>query len=264
MSTIQNNALVAENLSVTLGGQAVLGGVSARFRPGEVTAIVGPNGAGKSTLLACLAGLRKPDSGQVSLDETPILSLPHRECARRVGFLPQTPEIAWAVDVETLVGLGRIPHSGARGLSEADHAAVQAALVRTDMTDLARRDVTTLSGGERARALLARVLAGEPSWLLADEPLAGLDPGHQLDAVDLMRGFAAEQGQGVVLTLHDLGVALRLADRVVVLQGGGVIADGAPLDALTPAVLAQAYGVEAAITPGLSGPLIELVGHVLG
>jgi iron complex transport system ATP-binding protein len=264
MTPPDSHDLIAEDLSVALGGQTVLDGVTARFRAGEVTAIVGPNGAGKSTLLACLAGLRKPDAGRVSLDQTPILTLPHRERARRIGFLPQTPEVAWAVEVETLVGLGRIPHSGARGLSDVDHAAVQTALVRTRITDLARRDVTTLSGGERARALLARVLAGEPSWLLADEPLAGLDPGHQLDAIDLMRGFAAENGHGVVMTLHDLGVALRLADRVLVLQGGRVIADGSPLEALTPAVLAQAYGVEAAIVPGLSGPLIELVGHVLG
>jgi iron complex transport system ATP-binding protein len=256
--------LVADNLTVTLGGQAVLTGVGARFRLGEVTAIVGPNGAGKSTLLACLAGLRRPDAGQAALGIEPILTLTHRERARRIGFLPQTPEVAWAVDVETLVGLGRIPHSGARGLSDADHAAVQAALVRTRMTGLAHRDVTTLSGGERARALLARVLAGEPSWLLADEPLAGLDPGHQLDAVDLMRAFAAEQGHGVVMTLHDLGVALRLADRVLVLRDGALIADAAPLDALTPAVLEQAYGVKAAIVPGAAGPLIELIGRTDG
>jgi iron complex transport system ATP-binding protein len=253
--------LVAETLSVALGGKTVLDGVSARFRRGEVTAIVGPNGAGKSTLLTCLAGLRRPDAGQVSLDDTPILGLAHRERARRVGFLPQIPEVAWAVDVETLVGLGRTPHTGARGLGETDHAAVRAALVRTDMTAMARRDVTTLSGGERARALLGRVLAGEPSWLLADEPLAGLDPGHQLDTVDLLRAFAAENGHGVVMTLHDLGVAVRLADRVLVLQGGGLIADGAPLEALTPAVLAQAYGVRAAIVPGSTGPLIELIGR---
>jgi iron complex transport system ATP-binding protein len=256
--------LVAETLTVALGGQTVLDSVSARFRPGEVTAIVGPNGAGKSTLLACLAGLRKPDAGRVSLGVEPILTLPHRARARRIGFLPQTPEVAWAVDVETLVGLGRTPHSGARGLSEADHAAVQAALVRTRMTGLARRDVTTLSGGERARALLARVLAGEPSWLLADEPLAGLDPGHQLDTVDLMRAFTVEQGHGVVMTLHDLGVALRLADRVLVLRDGALIADAAPLEALTPAVLEQAYGVKAAIVAGAWGPLIELIGRVDG
>jgi iron complex transport system ATP-binding protein len=264
MNLVNTGELIAETLSVALGGHTVLDGVSARFRPGEVTAIVGPNGAGKSTLLACLAGLRRPDSGQVSLGETPVLTLPHRERARRIGFLPQTPEVAWAVDVETLVGLGRTPHSGARGLSDADHAAVRAALVRTRIADLAHRDVTTLSGGERARALLARVLAGEPTWLLADEPLAGLDPGHQLDAVDLMRAFAAEHGQGVVMTLHDLGVALRLADRVLVLRDGALIADDTPLKALTPAVLEQAYGVKAAIVSGSWGPLIELIGRADG
>jgi iron complex transport system ATP-binding protein len=261
MSAAFHGDLVADTLGVAFGGRTVLDGISARFRPGEVTAIVGPNGAGKSTLLACLAGLRRPNSGRALLADRPLLAMPHRERARRIGFLPQTPEIAWAVDVETLVGLGRTPHSGARGLTQADHAAVGAALARTRMTAMARRDVTTLSGGERARALLARVLAGEPSWLLADEPLAGLDPGHQLDAVDLLRAFAAETGQGVVMTLHDLGVALRLADRVVVLQGGRLIADAAPLEALTPAVLAQAYGVEAAIVPGSAGPLIELIGR---
>jgi iron complex transport system ATP-binding protein len=262
MSVAKSGDLVADTLVVALGGQPVLNGVSARFRPGEVTAIVGPNGAGKSTLLACLAGLRRPDAGTVSLGDTPILGLPHRQRARRIGFLPQTPEVAWAVDVETLVGLGRTPHSGALGLSEPDHAAVRSALARAHMTGLAHRDVTTLSGGERARALLARVLAGEPSWLLADEPLAGLDPGHQLDTVDLLRAFAAEDGHGVVMTLHDLGVALRLADRVLVLQGGEVIADAAPREALTPAVLAQAYGVETAIVPGSAGPLIELIGRI--
>jgi len=108
------------------------------------------------------------------------------------------------------------------------------------------------------------VLAGEPSWLLADEPLAGLDPGHQLDTVDLMRAFAVEHGHGVVMTLHDLGVALRLADRVLVLRDGALIADAAPLDALTPAVLKQAYGVEAVIVPGAAGPLIELIGRADG
>lgn len=264
MSVDHSGDLVADDLTVAFGGQVILDGVSARFQPGQVTAIVGPNGAGKSTLLACLAGLRRPDAGRVTLGDRPILTVPHRERARRLGFLPQIPEVAWAVDVEALVGLGRTPHSGARGLTEPDHTAVRMALIQTRMTGLARRDVTTLSGGERARALLARVLAGEPSWLLADEPLAGLDPGHQLDTVDLLRTFAAESGRGVIMTLHDLGVALRLADRVVVLQGGGLIADATPLEALTPTILAQAYGVEAAIVPGSAGPLIELIGRLGG
>lgn len=260
MNMDNSGDLAADDLFVAFGGRVVLDRISTRFRPGEVTAIVGPNGAGKSTLLACLAGLRRPDAGRVALGDTPILALPNRERARRLGFLPQTPEVAWAVDVETLVGLGRTPHSGARGLTQADHAAVRAALVQTRMTGLARRDVATLSGGERTRALLARVLAGEPSWLLADEPLAGLDPGHQLDTIDLLRGFAAKRGHGVIMTLHDLGVALRLADRVVVLVGGALIADAGPLEALTPEILRRAYGVEAAIMPGSAGPLIELIG----
>ncbi|EJL38220.1 ABC-type cobalamin/Fe3+-siderophore transport system, ATPase component, partial [Caulobacter sp. AP07] len=169
MNLGDNGDLVADDLTVAFGGRVVLDGISARFRPGEVTAVVGPNGAGKSTFLACLAGLRRPGAGRVTLGGRPLLATPHRERARHVGFLPQTPEVAWAVDVETLVGLGRIPHSGALGLTEADHAAVQEALIQTRMTGLAHRDVTTLSGGERARALLARVLAGEPSWLVADE-----------------------------------------------------------------------------------------------
>ncbi|MEH0194373.1 ABC transporter ATP-binding protein [Caulobacter sp. CCNWLY153] len=258
---ISGATLSADNLTVSLGGRAVLHGVSAQFRAGEVTAVVGPNGAGKSTLLACLAGLRRPDAGSVSLEGAPLAALSHRERARKIGFLPQTPEVAWAVDVETLVGLGRTPHSGMRGLSEADRLAVARALKHTDLEELALREVRSLSGGERGRALFARVLAGEPSWLLADEPLAGLDPGHQLDAVDLMRGFAAQAGQGVVMTLHDLAIAARLADRVLVLVDGRLIADGPPREALTPDVLARAYGVTARVVEGQSGPLIELVGR---
>ncbi|MDB5456256.1 MAG: transporter ATP-binding protein, partial [Caulobacter sp.] len=118
----------------------------------------------------------------------------------------------------------------------------------------------TLSGGERARALIARAIAGEPDWLLADEPLAGLDPGHALDAADLFRALAGE-GRGVILTLHDLAAAIRMADRVLVLAEGRVLADGAPLTALTPATLAQAYGVEARVIDGVGGPMVEVVGR---
>jgi iron complex transport system ATP-binding protein len=128
------------------------------------------------------------------------------------------------------------------------------------MTAFATRDVTSLSGGERARALLARALAGEPRWLIADEPLTGLDPSHQLDAADLLRGFAAEGG-GVLVTLHDLGFAARAAHRVVVLAQGRVIADGPPLAALSSEVLAQAYGVEARWAEGATGPVLDLAGR---
>ncbi len=265
MTGAPDAALAADALAVTLGGRAILGGVSLAFRPGEVTAIVGPNGAGKSTLLAALVGLIRPTAGRSRLDGQDVLALPPRERARRIGFLPQSPEIAWGLEVETLVGLGRTPWSGATGLSTADRQAVGRALDATAMAAFAHRDVTTLSGGERARALIARVLAGEPRWLVADEPLAGLDPGHQLDAADLFRAFVGQDaGRGAILTLHDLGMAARIADRIVVLADGAVIADGAPADALTPDILARAYGVEARFHSGPEGPAFELIGRLKG
>src|SRR5690606_14849468 len=137
------------------------------LRPGEVACIVGPNGAGKSTLMACLAGLRRPDSGEVRLERSAVLGLPARTRARRIGFLPQTPDIAWAVDAEVLVGLGRTPYAGVGRTSEADRAAIDRAIALTEVEPLRRRTVDTLSGGERARVLIARALAGEPEWLLA-------------------------------------------------------------------------------------------------
>ena len=254
------SALSAKDLGVVLGGRPVLDGVTAELRAGEVTAVIGPNGAGKSTLLACLAGLRRPDRGLARLDGTPVLDIPARERARAVAFLEQTPEIAWAVDVRALVGLGRTPFVGARGLGGDDRAAVESAMARTGVLAFADRLVTSLSGGERARVLLARALAGEPRWLLADEPLAGLDPGHAFDACDLFRAVAAA-GAGVVLTLHDLPLAARVADRVLVLADGRVAADGSPAEALTPERLREIYGVEATVASGPRGLFVELLGR---
>jgi iron complex transport system ATP-binding protein len=237
--------------------------LSLALRPGEVTAVVGPNGAGKSTLMSCLAGLRRPLAGEVRLAGAPLLSLRPRTRARAIGYLPQVPEIAWRLDVETFVRLGRTAHRGVFGETPEDGAAVRAALGAAGLEALAGRDVTTLSGGERSRALLARALAGTPSWLLADEPLAGLDPGHQLDAADLLRAFAGGGG-GVVVTLHDLTFAARVADRVVVLAEGRLLADGDPLSALKPAVLAAAYGVEVLWREGAAGPLLDISGRAPG
>ena len=253
--------LSAENLSVRLGDKAVLNGVGAAFAPGLVTAVVGPNGAGKSTLLDCLAALRKPDAGQVTLDGRALLTLPPRERARRIAYLPQNAEIAWAVNGRTFVGLGRTPYVGAWGLTAEDRVAVDRAMAVTGVEAFADRVVSTLSGGERARVLIARALAGDPQWLLADEPLAGLDPGHVLDACDLFRRLADEEGRGVILTLHDLDAALRVADRVIVMAEGRVLADAAPAEALSPAVLKAAYGVEARTLDGLRGPVLEMVGR---
>lgn len=252
--------LRARSVSVRLSGALVLDRVELAFAPGQVTAVVGPNGAGKSTLLACLAGLRRPDAGEALLDDTPVLSLSARARAQCIGFLPQLAEVAWAVNVRTLVELGRTPFTGFGGASEADHAAVARAMAAADVEPFAHRVVTELSGGERGRVLIARALAGEPEWLLADEPMAGLDLSHQLEAGTLFRKLAHAESRGVVLTLHDLTLAARIADRVVVLSNGAVAADGVPAEAVTPAILAQVYGVDAHVHAGEGGLLVELIG----
>ena len=226
--------LGATNLS--LAGR--LADVSAVLCPGEITAICGPNGAGKSTLLACLAGLLTPDGGAVLLDDAPLAGLAPRTRAQAIGFLPQSPEVAWDVSVETLVSLGRLPWR------DAGAAEVAAALETMELGELRHRPLSQLSGGERARALMARVLAGTPRWILADEPLANLDLAHQLSLLARLRG-AADDGAGVVLVLHDLAQAMNHADRVLILRDGRLAADGPPETALDEATIAAVLGVSA-------------------
>ena len=210
--------------------------VAVSLEPGRITAICGPNGAGKSTLLQALAGLIEPDRGEVLLGDAALPA--GRERARRIGYLPQVGEVAWDLSVAALASLGRLPHRD-RGEPQ-----VAAALAALDLAHLAERPVSTLSGGERARALLARVLAGEPEWILADEPLAALDLAHQLALLARLRE-AAGRGAGVVLVLHDLALAMNHADRVVVLAHGAVAADGAPGEALSEETIARVWGVTA-------------------
>ena len=252
--------LEAGGLTLKRGRREILAGLDLSLRAGEVTALVGPNGAGKSTLLAGLCGLLPPIAGAVRLDGQDLSALPPMARARRIGFLPQMPEIAWPLEVRILVGLGRTPHIGARGLSAADARIIDAALEEAGAADLAERDASTLSGGERARVMIARVLAGEPDWLLADEPLAGLDPGCQIDAAEtLVR--RARAGCGVVLTLHDLTLAARIADRVLVLGGAKLLADGPPEVALVPDVLARAFAVRTALRRGPEGASVDVLGR---
>ncbi len=215
-----------------------LAGVSALLEPGCIIAICGPNGAGKSSLLQCLAGLLAADGGAVTLDGAAIDVLDPRNRAQAIGYLPQEGEIAWDVAVRSLVALGRLPHRD-RGTAQ-----VEAAIAALDLGALARRPVSHLSGGERARALLARVLAGEPRWILADEPLAALDLGHQLALLKHLRR-AANDGAGVVLVLHDLALAMNHADRVIVLDRGAKAADGTSEEALSAAVIERVWGVTA-------------------
>lgn len=216
--------------------------ITAAVRPGEVTAICGPNGAGKSTLLACLAGLLQPGSGTVTLGGVPLANLPPRARARAIGYLPQSPEVAWDVSTETLVSLGRIPW---RGLPHShDDAVISAAIAAMDLEPLRLRPVSRLSGGERARALMARVLATAPRWLLADEPLANLDLAHSAQLIARLREQAG-QGTGVVLVLHDLAQAMNHADRVLVLADGRLVADGPPEQALSEEMIACVWAVTA-------------------
>ena len=231
-------SLAADNLTLTRGGRAVVTGLSAALEPGQITAIVGPNGAGKSSLLLGLAGLLAPSEGGVTLDGAVLAALAPRERAKAIGYLPQTPDIAWDVATEALVALGRLPWRD-RGA-----APIEAALDALQLQELRHRRVSQLSGGERARVLLARVLAGEPRWICADEPLAALDLAHQLGLVAHLRACAAE-GQGVVVVLHDLAIAMNHADHVLVLKDGHLIAQGPPQAALAPDVIAQGWQVSA-------------------
>lgn len=226
--------LACDNL--TVAGR--LADVTATLQPGRITAICGPNGAGKSTLLAALAGLLAPDAGEVLLDGAALISLPARQRARSLGYLPQNGEVAWDVSVASLVALGRLPHG------DAGDEAIAGALSATDLTDFAQRPVSTLSGGEKARALLARVLAGEPRWILADEPLAALDLAHQLTIMRQMRA-EAEAGRGVVIVLHDLAMAMNHADHVLVLEEGVLAAEGKTEAALGADVIRRVWGLEA-------------------
>jgi iron complex transport system ATP-binding protein len=215
----------------------VVEAVSTVLEPGTITAICGPNGAGKSSLLLALAGLLSPTEGEVTLDGADLTCLPPRKRARRIGYLPQEADVAWDVAVESLVALGRLPHR------DNGQTAIAAAISALGLEPLRHRPVSQLSGGERARALLGRVLAGEPQWILADEPLAALDLGHQLALIAHLK-TCAQAGQGVVMVVHDLAVAMNHADRVLVLNHGRLIADALPSEALSPKVIADVWQVD--------------------
>jgi len=236
-------ALETRSLDVRLAGRPVLAGIDLMIDQPGVLGVIGPNGAGKSTLLRCLAGLLTADGGSVSLDGKAVTNVLPRERARRIGYLPQTPSLHWPLTVGRLVALGRLPHLApwARP-SHDDKSSIDRALQATDMTDLVDRTAQTLSGGELARALLARVIAGEPEIILADEPVAALDPLHQLRILSLFRKLA-DSGHIVILVLHDLTMALRFCDRLVLLDKGRIVADDDPTAMADNPSLGSAFGV---------------------
>ncbi len=236
-----------EALEVHLGGRAVVSGVDAAFTPGSLIGVIGPNGAGKSTMIRALLGLIPPSGGRVLLDGKPLAQMHRRDVARTIAYLPQGQTLHWPLNVERLVALGRLPHLGPLSrISARDLKIVEDAMERADVAHLRGRSAIELSGGERARVLLARALAVGAPGLIADEPLASLDPGHQMDVMELLAQEAAS-GSLVIAVLHDLTMAARYCDRIVLMNGGHVAADGAPLEVLTPQRLLNVYGINAAV-----------------
>ena len=228
--------------------------------PGELVALVGPNGAGKSTLLRALAGL-VPHRGTVTWRGTPLAQLDGPTRARTIAYLPQDPPVHWPLIARELVALGRLPHRAyGAAPSAADVEAVTAALEQTDTLKFAARSVSRLSAGERARVLLARALAVNAPVLLVDEPIAMLDPYHQLDVMDVLRSYA-HGGRGaeprlVVAVLHDLGLAARYCGRVLLMRGGELVGDGEPDATLGAASIRAHYRVEPLIARHEGEPLI--------
>ena len=244
MSTASNILLAASGLTVTADARALLDGVGLQVQAGEVLGVVGPNGAGKSTLLKLLAGVQAPDAGSVLLLNAPLAAMTPSARARTLGYLEQRPQVHWPLTVAQVAGLARLPYGdfGSNGAQRIVNAALEA----TDTTALRGRAFHTLSEGEKMRAHLARVLAGEPRLILADEPIAALDPWHQLQVLELLRSEAA-RGTGVVLVLHDLQLAARYCDRLLLLDNGRTAACGTPREVLTAQTLATIWRIDASV-----------------
>lgn len=253
--------ITLDAVSVDLSGRRVLSDVSATLQAGQLIGVLGPNGAGKSTLARAILGLVRMH-GTVSIDGQALAGMAPAAVARRVAYLPQGQALHWPLSVERVVALGRLPHLAPMSrMAAADHAAVEAAMARVDVAGFRDRDATTLSGGERARVLLARALAQGASALVADEPLAALDPRHRIEVATLLRA-EADAGRLVIVVLHDLSLAARMCDRLLLLDHGQLVADGAPATVLTPERLATVFGVRAWFGDGEGGPMIVPVGAV--
>jgi iron complex transport system ATP-binding protein len=237
--------LAAQQLEVALSGRPILNGVSLSLPSRQLVALVGPNGAGKTTLLRALAGL-VPSTGEIEVGGDHLSSLSLRERAKRFGYLPQGHHVHWPLPARDVVALGRYPHGATdpARLSLRDEQAVLRAMQATNVVEFAERPVTELSGGERSRVALARVLAVEAPVLLADEPIASLDPRYQIDVMINLRS-AADRGVLVVVVTHDLGLAARFSDTVLVLSDGRLVTQGKPAQALSEQIMADVFRISA-------------------
>ena len=238
--------LSLQGLTVRRSGWVVVDGIDLEVGEGELVGLIGPNGAGKTTLMRAALGLL-PSEGTSSL-----AAMPAEARARRAAWMPQSREVAWPVSVEMLVTFGRLTGG------EASQAAVASALARMELQDLRHRPATELSGGERTRALIARALAQDTPLLLADEPVAGLDPAHGIATMRVFAELAAE-GRAVVVSLHDLGLALRHCSRLLLLDRGRLTADGTPRAVLDPANLARVFGITAHLADTPNGPVFQVL-----
>jgi iron complex transport system ATP-binding protein len=244
--------LNAKNVSLSLGNKKVVEQMDIQIASNEFVGLIGPNGAGKSSLLRMLAGLVKPNSGDVQLApeniSTNIQKIPAQRRARFMAYLAQHEAPAWPLSVKNLVSLGRSPWNasmgGAVNTSADDELAINNAMLMTDVATLSERPITELSGGELQRALLARVFAGNPTLIVADEPIVALDVYHQLHIMELLQTHA-QQGGAVIAALHDLSLASRFCSRLVLMNHGKLVAEGEPVKVLTPENLAKVYGISA-------------------
>lgn len=258
--TSEMQVLEAKDLGFAYGRGFALRDVSFHLRGGEFVGLIGPNGAGKSTLLKLLAGITRADRGAVLLDGANITTIDERVMARKVAYLPQQRRAHWDVSVRRLIELGRLPYMARfGGLNGRDQRAVDCAVELMDLGRYAERPVSMLSGGELARVHVARALAQDARFILADEPSAGLDPAHQ---ISLMQCFSrhAKSGGSVLASLHDLGLAARWCDRVLLIDDGCVVMEGAPGDVLTEENLAEVYNIRAQISTTEDGFVISMAG----
>lgn len=222
--------------------------VSFSLAPGEMLGVIGPNGSGKSTLLQSMAGILKYD-GSIDFDGAPIAAMPSRQRAQGIGFLPQSCESAWSLSVEDIVSLGRLPWA------DHDADAISSAIEQAGVAELLGRKVDQLSGGERARVWLARVLAGQPRLLLADEPIASLDLFYQRSVMEALRKYASQE-RAVILAIHDLGLAARYCDKLCLMSEGKVYAWGSPAAVLTEANLSAVFRVTVHVNLQADPPIV--------
>lgn len=241
-------SLHADRIIVFRGNKAVVSDFCLVVQPGEIIAVVGANGAGKSTLLRTLAGLQIAHEGKVLLGDIALSNYERRALAKYIAFLPQERTVHWDLTVERVVALGRLPHRNfSAGESTIDVAIITDAMKRMNVMQFAQRPIATLSGGEQARVLIARALAQQAKFIIADEPTAGLDYVHTLEMCDEFRHIA-RQGRAIVIALHDLSIAARYADRIVILLKGACIANGPPAQVLSTHNLAAAFDVNALVS----------------